>query len=111
MPSRPILFVLALALTAPLVGCGKDSLQPFDWAPEPAPRGPREDFNRIGVCYNRQTATPQQVYAVAVAKCDPGTTPYPIDQDMLLSCPLLTPVRATYACMKTPVQAPTRPAQ
>ena len=61
---------------------------------------------RIGVCYNRQTSTPEQVYAVAKASCDPGTTPYLIDQDMLLTCPLLTPVRATYACVKTESSAP-----
>jgi hypothetical protein len=106
MLSRPILLALALTLAAPLVGCGKDSLQPFDWAPEPAPRGPKEDFTRIGVCYNRQTATPEQVLAVAQAKCEPGTTPYLIDQDMMLVCPLLTPMRATYACVKAQTSAP-----
>lgn len=112
MPSRPLLLVLAVALTVSLAGCGADSLQPFDWSPEPAPRGPKEDFSRIGVCYNRQTATPEEVYEVARKKCDPGTTPYLIDQDILLVCPLLTPARATYACIKTPTPETTpAPAQ
>jgi len=111
MRIRPTLLALAVALTAALSGCGSQSLRPFDWAAEPAPRGPKEDFDRIGVCYNRQTATPEQVYEVAKAKCDPGTTPYLIDQDMLLSCPLLTPARATYACVKTASPATPAPPQ
>jgi hypothetical protein len=106
MLSRPILLILALALAVPLPGCGSDSLQPFDWAPEPPPKGPKEDFTRIGVCYNRQTATPEQVLAVAQAKCEPGTTPYLLDQDLMLVCPLLTPARATYACVKTDMSTP-----
>ncbi len=88
--------------------CRQGSLPPFDTMPKPPPAGVHEDFSRIGVCYNRETSTPRDVLDVARRNCEPGTRPWLIGQDTHLSCPLLTPVRATFACLK-PGMAP--PAQ
>ena len=100
--------ILVLALAALAAGCGQGSLPPFDTAPKPPPKGVREEFARIGVCYSRQTTTPQQVIAVARANCEPGTQPRLIEQDMLLTCPVATPVRATFACLKPGMVPPSR---
>jgi len=92
--------ILFVALAALAAGCGQGSLPPFDTKPKPPPKGAHEEFSRIGVCYNRETTTPQQVIAVARANCESGTLPHLIDQDVLMTCPLSTPVRATFACLK-----------
>jgi len=104
---RSAISVLALAtLTA---ACGAGSLPPFDTAPKPAPLGVHEEFTRIGVCYNRETSTPRQVLAVARHNCVQGTTPWLIEQDARGACPLLTPTRATFACLKPGMAPPARP--
>jgi hypothetical protein len=104
---RPVAIpVLALVMLA--AACGQGSLPPFDTVPKPPPRGVREEFSRIGVCYNRNTSTPRQVLDVARRNCEPGTRPWLIEQDRHLTCPLMTPIRATFACL-TPGMAP--PAQ
>jgi hypothetical protein len=43
-------------------------------------------------------ATPEAVRRVAEEACGDGTVPKPVGQDMRLSCPLLTPVRASFVC-------------
>jgi hypothetical protein len=96
-----------LIVTSLLAACSPGALPPFDTAPKSAPLGVNEDFTRVGVCYNRKTATPQQVLDVARGACEPGTTPSLIEQDMELFCPILTPVRATFACLK-PGMPPSR---
>ena len=99
---------LALVLAAFSGACGRDALPPFDATPKRPPPGVHEDFSRVGVCYNSKTATPKQVLDVARATCEPGTTPSLIEQDMWLTCPLLTPVRATFACLKPGMTPPPR---
>ncbi len=89
-------------------GCGGDRLAPFDTTPMAPPKGVTENFTRIGVCYNRQTTTPDQVVQVARDNCAPGTAPSLIEQDIELTCPLLTPVRATFACLAPGVSPPAR---
>lgn len=97
-----------LVVTALLAACTPGALPPFDTTPKLAPPGVHEDFTRVGVCYNRETATPQQVLDVARGVCEPGTTPSLIEQDMELFCPILTPVRATFACLKSGTSTPPR---
>lgn len=97
-----------LALAALVAACGQGSLPPFDTVPRPPPAGAHEDFSRIGVCYNRETTTPRQVVAVARRNCGPGTTPWLIEQDTHGICPLLTPTRATFACLKPGMAPPAR---
>jgi len=104
--NRARLIVLALATL--LSGCGSGSLPPFDWSPKPAPPDSHENFTRVGVCYNRATATRRQVTQIARSTCDPGTIPYLLEQDFAESCPLLTPERATYACLKPGTPPPRR---
>lgn len=89
-------------------GCGGDRLAPFDATPMAAPKGVTENFTRIGVCYNRQTTTPDRVVQVARDNCPPDTAPRLVEQDIELTCPLLTPVRATFACLAPGVSPPAR---
>jgi hypothetical protein len=98
----------ALALAILAAACGQGSLPPFDTVPKPPPPGVHEDFSRIGVCYNRKTTTPRQVLDVARRNCEPGTRPWLIEQDTHLTCPLLTPTRATFACLKPGMTPPAR---
>jgi hypothetical protein len=98
----------ALALALLVAACGQGSLPPIDTVPKPPPPGVHEDFSRIGVCYNRSTSTPRQVLEVARRNCEPGTRPHLIEQDTRLSCPLLTPTRATFACLEPGAAPPTR---
>ncbi len=100
--------ISALALLTLATGCGAGTLAPFDTVPRPPPAGAREDFSRIGVCYNRETSTPRQILEVARRNCEPGTTPRLIEQDTFLTCPLLTPTRATVACLKPGTAWPVR---
>jgi hypothetical protein len=97
-----------VALVTLMTGCGEGSMLPFDTVPRSPPAGAHEDFSRIGVCYNRETSTPRQVLAVARRNCEPGTTPRLIEQDARGSCPLLTPMRATFACLKPGTVWPVR---
>ena len=104
---RPVgVSVLALALLA--AACGQGSLPAFDTLPKPPPAGTHENFSRIGVCYSRETSTPREILAVARHNCEPGTRPWLIAQDSYLSCPLLTPTRATFACLKPGTAPPVR---
>ena len=100
------LAAVALALAAS--ACGQAILAPYDTAPKPPPPHAHEEFNRVGVCYNRETSTPRQVMDVARRNCDLGTRPWLIEQDMGLTCPLLTPTRATFACLKPGLPPPVR---
>jgi hypothetical protein len=60
------------------------------------------------VCYNRATSTPSEILEVARRNCGPGTRPSLIEQDTHLTCPLLTPTRATFACLKPGMSLPSR---
>ena len=86
-----------LALAALTASCGS-LVAPFQGVPR-VPAGVSDVGDRIGVCYNKLFSTPEEVHAVAVDACGPDTTPQLIEQDERLSCPLLTPVRATYQCL------------
>lgn len=98
----------ALTLAILAAACGPGSLPPFDTTPKPPPAGAHEDFSRIGVCYNRETSTPRQILDIARRNCEPGTTPRLIEQDTFLTCPLLMPTRATFACLKPGMVPPAR---
>lgn len=100
--------ILGLALAMLATACGQGSLPPFDTVPIPPRPGAHEDFSRVGVCYNRETSTPRQVLDVARRNCEPGTRPWLIEQDTHLTCPLLTPTRATFACLKPGMPPPAR---
>jgi|SRR5438105_1297206 hypothetical protein len=92
-PLRGFSFFLCLSLT----GCG-GMLAPFEGPPRLAPTGTVEDGPRVAVCYNAMFATPEAVRRVAEEACGSGAIPKPVGQDMRLSCPLLTPVRANFVC-------------
>jgi hypothetical protein len=88
--------ILGLAMLA--AGCGANVV-PFETLPQPNTTVPAAaDTVYVGVCYNSLFTTPADVRAVAVNACGLEGTPYLVGQDMRLACPLLTPVRATFAC-------------
>jgi hypothetical protein len=87
---------ILLALLAS--GCGTSFVAPFEGIPE-SPIGANSIGDRVAVCYNKMFSTPQQVLDIAVKACAPKTEPQLIDQDMRLSCPLMTPVRASFRCV------------
>jgi hypothetical protein len=97
-------FLLAILATS----CGSGSLPPIDTEPKPPRAGVHEDFDRVAVCYNSETSTPHEVLEVARHNCGVGTHPWLIEQDTHLTCPLLTPTRATFACLKPGMAPPQR---
>jgi hypothetical protein len=53
----------------------------------------------VSVCYNRLSSTPRKVIAIAAQECGPDKPPSLVEQKWdLYSCPLMTPVRATFVC-------------
>jgi len=89
---------VAAALSCLLLGACGSLVAPFEGlARDPEP-GVIEAGPRIAVCYNAMFSTPQAVRRVAEEACGNNTIPRPLGQDMRLSCPLLTPVRATFIC-------------
>jgi hypothetical protein len=87
-----------LLLTLLLAGCSQAT--PFEWTPRAATKGPGESLPRVGVCYNAMFTTPDEVRAVAEEACTGIGKPQLVEQDMRLACPVLTPVRATFACLQ-----------
>jgi hypothetical protein len=72
-------------------------LPPFETVP--AEGAGDSAATRVGVCYNRLTASSEQLLAIAAASCGAGSTPKPAGRDVSLTyCPLLTPSRATFIC-------------
>jgi hypothetical protein len=86
-----------LALVMLTASCGS-LVEPFQGVPR-LPEGSADIGDRIGVCYNKIFSTPEQVRVVAAEACGPDTTPQLLEQDLRLSCPLLTPARATFQCL------------
>jgi hypothetical protein len=88
--------IAVAALLTGLVQCGV--LPPFETVTPPA-KGEAADFTRVSVCYNSLTTTADQVRAIAADSCGAETTPRPLERDLTLTnCPLLEPLRATFAC-------------
>jgi hypothetical protein len=94
-PFRSLCLSLGLCL---LLGACGSLVEPFEGAPRIAEPGTVEAGPRIAVCYNALFATPAAVRRVADEACGSGTIAQPAGQDMRLSCPLLTPVRASFVC-------------
>ena len=86
-----------ISLLLLLAGCSQ--LAPYEWTPLEARKGSGQDLPRIGVCYNAMFATPEAVRAVAEEACTGIGQPQLVEQDLRLACPLLTPTRATFACL------------
>jgi hypothetical protein len=95
---QPMAAVLRVApLLALLVLPACSQLAPVEAAP--AATGDAE-ANSVGVCYSRVASTPAQIADAAARECLPGTTPRLVGQDFNMSlCPVLTPIRATFACV------------
>jgi hypothetical protein len=88
---------LSLGLCLLLSACGS-FVEPFEGVPRLPEPGAVEAGPRIAVCYNAMFATPAAVRRVAEEACGSGTIAQFAGQDMRLSCPLLTPVRASFIC-------------
>ena len=87
-----------LCLCAPLPSACGSLVAPYEGVPRDPLLGTIEAGPRIGVCYNAMFTTPQEVRRVAQEACGSSATPQPVEQDMRLSCPLLTPIRASFVC-------------
>jgi hypothetical protein len=87
----------ALCLLA-VSGCARQVLPPFESLPRTADAETPDPRQRVGVCYSALFSTPQQVLAVARDACPVDQPPQLVAQEMWLTCPLLTPIRATFAC-------------
>lgn len=96
------------ALALGILAACRGSLPPSDIEAKLPPAGVHEDFSRVAVCYNRETSTPHEVLDVARRNCGAGTHPWLVQQDTYLTCPLLTPTRATFACLKPGMAPPSR---
>jgi hypothetical protein len=86
------------ALGCLLLGACGSLVAPFEGIPRNAERGVVEAGPRVAVCYNAMFSTPAAVRRVAEEACGHDTIPQPVEQDMRLSCPLLTPTRANFVC-------------
>jgi hypothetical protein len=83
-------------------GCASRQVLPaFETDPRAADIAASDQRQRVGVCYSALFSTPEQVLAVARDSCPVDEPPQLVAQDMWLTCPLLTPVRATFACTET----------
>ena len=95
MPLNRSSLIFALVL---VLGACSRSFPPSDSPPTPAPKG--DTIPRVGVCYNKMTAKPQQLVTLAKESCGPGLEPRFHDEKYSLeTCPLATPVRITYQCL------------
>ncbi|HEY0525300.1 MAG TPA: hypothetical protein VGD08_18045 [Stellaceae bacterium] len=80
-------------------GCASQQiLPPFETQPRAADAATPDPRQRVGVCYSALSSTPQQVLSLARESCPVDQPPHLIAQDLWLTCPLLTPIRATFAC-------------
>ena len=85
--SRAAAVLLALGATS----CGL--FAPFEAAQ------PKDE--RYAVCYSTLGATAPEVEAIAAAECPAGAKPRLVSQSTNLPvCPILTPMRAVFACAK-----------
>jgi hypothetical protein len=92
--------IAVAALLSALVQCSalSGALPPFETVTPPA-RGDAAAVTRVSVCYNSLTTTADQVRAIAADSCGSDTTPRPLERDLTLNnCPVLEPLRATFAC-------------
>lgn len=83
---------LALALS----GCGLAA--PFEGSPRAARVGEFDAGPRVGICYNALFTNADKVRKLAQDACGASADPKLASQDMQLTCPLLTPVRASFVC-------------
>ena len=92
--------VLAVLLAA-LAQCERpvSMLPPFETVAPSVKNAPANAALRVSVCYNSFTTTADQVRAIAADSCGAETTPRPLERDLTLAhCPVLEPLRATFAC-------------
>ena len=90
-----------VVLLAGLAQCGRPAsvLPPFETVAPTVKNEPANAALRVSVCYNSFTTTAEQVRAIAADSCGAETTPRPVERDLTLAhCPVLEPLRATFAC-------------
>jgi hypothetical protein len=93
--------IVLAALVAGLAQCGRPAsvLPPFETVAPVVKNEPANASLRVSVCYNSFTTTADQVRAIAADSCGAETTPRPLERDLTLAhCPVLEPLRATFAC-------------
>jgi hypothetical protein len=88
---------LISALAMLLAGCGAN-FAPYETLPRASLIDPAVSSTFVGVCYNALLTTPAEVRDAASNACGLEGAPRLVGQDHRLSCPLLMPTRATFAC-------------
>lgn len=97
------LIPLAL-LVLQLAACG--ATEPYVYKANEFDRD-RPSFNRspadpseVGICYNGMTTTPEKIRALAEEHCQAYGKRARLADEVLASCPLLTPAGAMFRCVK-----------
>ena len=96
----PLIFVVLLGLSA----CSRAGPYVFKKGEfdrnSPAFNKMPDDIKKVQICYNKDSTTPEVLLEMARNECGLyGKRPYFQKQD-LLHCPLLTPVMATFLCLR-----------
>jgi hypothetical protein len=60
--------------------------------------GPAPSADLHSLCYNRVSATPDQLHTVATQACSGAEPRFVLQQMDLTACPLLIPMRVSFAC-------------
>lgn len=97
-------FIPLALLLLPLAACG--ATEPYVYKADEFNRN-RPSFNRppvdpseVGVCYNGMTTRPESVRALAEEHCQAYDKRAQLADEILTSCPLLTPAGAVFRCVK-----------
>ena len=59
-----------------------------------------EDRDNLSICYNKRSTTVQDLLAMAQAECGKFGKEAVFDKHDFLQCPLTTPARAKFLCLK-----------
>ena len=62
-----------------------------------------KDISEVIICYNKGDSTPQQIVALAKAECGKVGKAARFVKQRRLTCPIMTPISAEFAC-DAPVQ-------
>ena len=96
----PVIFVVLLGLSA----CSKAAPYVFKEGEfnrnSPTFNKRPDDINKVQICYNKGSTTPEVVLEMAGNECGLYGKRANFQKQDVLHCPLLTPVMATFSCIK-----------
>ena len=98
----PLIVLASLGLAA--LGCAE--IEPYVYTglefDRDAPEFGKQPTNiaKVEICYNKQSTTVQALTELANARCGEFGKAARFQSQDYLECPLFTPARATFACVK-----------